>query len=141
MTEAEVCGIQKEVCDDRKQKTEDAQNKDDQYTAAVEVTVQNQGKCDTDDVIQIYIRNKDSVYAVKNPTLCAFQRVHVKAGEQAKVTLQIGHKAFTVVSPEGVRKMDGTHFILYAATFQPDERSEELMGRKAVEMELELPGT
>ena len=41
-----------------------------------------------------------------------------------------------MVTPAGERVMDGTHYELYAATFQPDERSEELMGRKAVKMDM-----
>ena len=110
-----------------------------EHPVSVSVTVQNLGKRDTEDVVQIYIKNTDSAYAVKNPTLCAFQRVRVKAGETVRATLRIGSKAFTVVNFEGERVMDGTHFTLYAGTFQPDERSEELTGRKAVRVELEFP--
>ena len=100
--------------------------------------MQNQGKFDTDDVIQIYIKNKDSGYAVKNPELCAFRRIHLKAGESAEVTLPIRQKAFTVVNPAGERIQDGVHFELYAGTSQPDERSVELMGRAPVKVELKL---
>ncbi len=125
VTKARVCGS-----------PEDA---DGEHPVSVSVTVQNLGKRDTEDVVQIYIKNTDSAYAVKNPTLCAFQRVRVKAGETVRATLRIGSKAFTVVNSEGERVMDGTHFTLYAGTFQPDERSEELTGRKAVRVELEFP--
>ncbi len=117
VTEAELVGMEREAM-------------------SVKVTLQNRGQRDTDDVIQIYVRNTDSAYALKNPALCAFKRVHVKAGETVQTVLSIESKAFTVVTPAGERVMDGTHYELYAATFQPDERSEELMGRKAVKMDM-----
>lgn len=123
VTEARVCGIEKEVSE---------------YKVSVKVAVRNQGDRDTDDVIQIYIKNTDSEYAVRNPELCAFKRIHLKAGETREVMLQIGHKAFTVVNHGGERIMDGMHFELYAGTFQPDGRSVELTGREPVRMELDL---
>lgn len=130
ITEAAIGGIEKEEHGEG-----EAENG---CKASVKITVQNQGKCDTDDVVQIYIKNKDSEYAVKNPELCAFRRIHLKAGETAEVTLQIGPKAFTVVTPEGERIQDGTHYDLYAGTSQPDERSVELTGRAPVKVELKL---
>ena len=104
----------------------------------VKVTLINQGVYDTDDVVQIYVKNTDSAYAVKNPTLCAFRRIHVKAGESAEVKFVISGRAFSVVNERGERIKDGNHFVLYAATMQPDKRSRELTGLEPVEMEVEL---
>lgn len=132
VTGARICETDDEGCGES---GEDIANG---YSVSVKATVQNIGKYDTDDVIQIYIKNTDSAYAVKNPELCAFKRVHLKVGETKEVTLRIAHRAFTVVDPEGERVMDGTHFNLYTGTFQPDERSVNLMGREPVKIELEL---
>ena len=96
----------------------------------IKVTVENKGSFETDDVIQLYIKNEDSPYAVKNTSLCGFQRVHVKSGECIEVIMDIDRKALTSVNEEGERIMDGKHYTIYAATFQPDERSIELHGRK-----------
>lgn len=103
-------------------------------SVVMEVTVQNKGNRATDDVIQIYCKNEDSVYAVKNPALCAFKRIHLKAGEKAVYRLPIDENAFTVVNEEGERLREGGSFTLFAATFQPDERSRELMGKEPVKM-------
>ncbi len=134
VTEARVCEVKKEG-ERRRERAESG------YKVSVKATVRNQGGCDTDDVIQIYIKNRDSEYAVKNPELCAFKRVHLKSGEVREVTLQIGHKAFTVVNHAGERILDGVHYDLYAGTFQPDKRSVKLMGRETVRMELDLGKT
>ncbi|MDE6386658.1 MAG: glycoside hydrolase family 3 C-terminal domain-containing protein [Lachnospiraceae bacterium] len=102
----------------------------------VMVTAVNSGTCDTDDVIQIYVKNTDSVHAVTNPALCAFQRVHVKAGQSIETELTVSGRAFSVVDENGERKADGTHYKLYAGTTQPDARSIELTGVKPVEMDV-----
>lgn len=112
-------------------------NNCDETGTIVKVTAHNYGKVDTEDVLQLYIRNEDSEYEVKNTSLCAFKRVHVKAGESVTVEMTIPKRSFTVVNDDGERIKDGTHYSVYAATFQPDERSEELYGRKAVKIEIE----
>lgn len=104
----------------------------------VKVTVANSGRYDTDDVIQIYVKNTDSAYAVKNPALCAFGRVHVKAGQRVETELTVAGRAFTVVDDGGVRKADGSHYRLYVGTMQPDERSMELTGMEPVMLEIRL---
>ena len=104
----------------------------------VKVTVINRGSYDTDDVVQLYIKNTVSEYAVKNPALCAFRRVHVKAGQSVETTLTVSGRAFTVVKENGERVADGTEFELYAAMVQPDERSTELTGKAPVKMAVRL---
>lgn len=106
---------------------------------SVKVTAVNKGDYDTDDVIQIYVKNTDSADAVKNPALCAFKRIHLRAGESLETELLIRGKAFSVVNQNGERVKDGSHFVLYAATSQPDRRSVELTGTKPVEMQFTLP--
>lgn len=105
---------------------------------SVKVRLTNQGAYDTDDVVQIYVKNTDSAYAVKNPALCAFRRIHVKAGESAETELVISGRAFSVVNERGERIKDGNHFVLYTATMQPDKRSRELTGMRAVEVRVYL---
>lgn len=102
----------------------------------VKVTVVNNGVYDTDDVVEIYVKNTDSAHAVKNPALCAFKRIHVKAGQSMETELTVSGRAFTVVDDSGVRKADGSHYKLYAGTTQPDARSIELTGIKPVELDV-----
>ncbi|MCM1253959.1 MAG: glycoside hydrolase family 3 C-terminal domain-containing protein [Clostridium sp.] len=103
---------------------------------SVKVTLTNQGAYDTDDVVQLYVKNTDSPYAVKNPALCAFRRVHVKAGETVETKIVINGRAFSVVNECGERLADGSHYDIYAGTSQPDKRSVELTGEKPVKVEV-----
>lgn len=107
---------------------------DKNRSTVLEVTVENKGKRDTDDVIQIYIKNEESAYAVKNPMLCAFKRIHIKAGERAVYKLAVDKNAFTIVNESGERLLEGGSYTFFAATFQPDEKSRELMGKEPVRL-------
>lgn len=102
----------------------------------VKVTAENRGARDTDEVLQIYVKNRDSGLAVKNPSLCAFKRIHLKSGQRLETELTIAGRAFSVVDQQGRRLAEGSHFTLYAGTQQPDARSRELTGLSPVEVEL-----
>ncbi len=101
----------------------------------IKVTAENNGVFETDDVIQVYIKNLDSEYAVRNTSLCGFKRIHLETGERGTVEIKIDPRAFTVVDEKGERLVDGKHYKFYVATFQPDERSRELMGIEPVELD------
>lgn len=102
----------------------------------VNVTVENHGDFDTDEVIQIYIKSEQSKWAARNPQLCAFQRVFVKAGTSHQLELFVDEKAFTVVDEDGKRFVPGGNYVLYAGISQPDEKSTELLQTKPIQMEI-----
>lgn len=95
---------------------------------SVKVTVKNNGKRASEDVVQVYVKNQDSPYAVRNPELAAFQRVYLQPGEEKSLELFVKERAFSVVHEDGRRLLEDENFILYAGCSQPDERSEELTG-------------
>ncbi len=102
----------------------------------IKVTAKNDGAAATDEVLQVYVKNLDSSYAVRNHSLSAFKRVHLEAGEQKEFTIDVLAEAFTVVNENGERITEpGTNYKLYAGFSQPDERSAELTGVKPVEMD------
>lgn len=100
----------------------------------IEAEVENYGKASTEEVVQVYVKNKDSVYAVRNPELCAMKRVFLESGEKKWITLEIAARALTVVNDEGKRIPDGSEFVFYIGCSQPDERSVELVGIRPVEV-------
>ena len=106
--------------------------------AEVTVTVSNSGKAATDDVVQLYIKDKEFELAIPNACLCGFKRVHVEAGSEQKVTIAVDAKAFTSVDNDGNRKIFSKKFDLFAGTMQPDSRSEELTGHKCISKEIAL---
>lgn len=101
---------------------------------AVEVKLQNIGDYDTDEVVQVYIKDLESVHAVKNYSLCGFQRIHLNKMEEKKITITVASKAFQVVDYEGNRFIDSKKFMLFVGISQPDSRSNELTGNTPIQI-------
>lgn len=106
--------------------------------AVLTVTVANDGKYDTDEVVQVYIKDLDSEFATTNPSLCGFKRVHVAAGSETEVQISLDKRAFTSVDEEGNRKIFAKNFRIFAGTQQPGARSEELTGHKCMFFDVTL---
>jgi len=118
-------------------KLEEADNTK-KFNVDVAVDVSNIGGCVTDEVIQVYIRNNKSEYAVKNYSLCGFKRVSLTNGETKNVRIKISEKAFLAVDEEGNSVFDSKEFTLYVGVCQPDEVSIELGGVRPIEVEIKF---
>jgi beta-glucosidase len=101
--------------------------------AVVEAVVENKGKYDTEDVVQVYLQNEGSANAPKNPRLAAFKRVSVPAGEQVIVNMTIKAKQFKVIDDEGNHINEGEP-VIYVGMGQPDDRTAELTGKKSIKL-------
>lgn len=99
------------------------------------VTVENKGNISCEDVIELYIKDY-SEYAVRNVSLCGFERIRLDAGERITVNIPVSERAFTAVGESGERKRYGDRFTLYAGTHQPDEISSRLCGNDCVYTEI-----
>lgn len=104
----------------------------------VEVTLTNRGGTAVEEVVQLYIKDTKSALAVKNYSLCAFQRVALGAEETVKTTLKVQASALEAIDEEGRRVLDSDEFTLYAGISQPDRRSIQLMHSSPVELLIRL---
>lgn len=100
----------------------------------VHVAVKNAGDTATGDVIQIYVKDQESPFAVPNHSLCAFARVFLEAGESTEMDMTVSGNAFLVVNEEGVFVEGSGKYLLYVGTGQPDGRTAALTGKKCVEI-------
>ncbi len=98
------------------------------------VSLKNQGQADTDEVVQVYIKDLESDLAVPNYSLCGFQRVSLKAGEEKNVELTVLNRAMCVVDEDGERHVDSKKFKLFVGASQPDARSVKLTGKEPAEI-------
>ena len=78
------------------------------------IETENQKNTETDDVLQVYIKDLDTEYAVLNPTLAAFKRIHLNGNVSGKTEIFVDKRAFTSVDENGNRKITGKNFKLYA---------------------------
>lgn len=104
----------------------------------LKIRVENQGDRDTEEVVQVYIKDMDSEWAVRNYSLCGFQRVFLKAKEQKVLSMKIKNSAMSAVDDKGERYIDGRHFKLFVGVSQPDERSRSLTGHSSAEVDFSI---
>ena len=97
----------------------------------VEAVIANDGTFDTEEVAQVYAQNEGSENAPRNPRLVAFRRVRVSAGQRVTVKLDIPAERLMVVNGAGQLVDEGTP-VFFVGLGQPDTRTEELTGKKAV---------
>ena len=102
---------------------------------AAAVTLENRGAA-TEEVVQLYIHDNGSADAPTNPILCGFLRVSMGKGEVKTVTVPIDPAALTVVNDAGQRVPGSGSWTLYAGLGQPDDRTAQLTGKKALSIEL-----
>lgn len=111
---------------------------DEQSDIQMDVNVQNIGNCKIEEVIQIYIKDEESKYAVRNHSLCGFHRITLQPGEEKTVKILIPNKAMTAVNEEGQRVIDSRKFTLYTGFSQPDSRSVALYGQEPIAVQLNI---
>ena len=80
------------------------------------IKVKNYGKVATEDVVQIYVKDKESEFAPTNACLCGFKRLFLDANEEKTVEVEINKNAFTVINNEGER-IDGSGNYEFKVTF------------------------
>lgn len=109
-----------------------------QMYADVTVEISNIGGYDTDEVIELYIKNHQSVYAVRNHSLCGFKRVHLQTGETRTVQMKVSCGMFLSVNEEGESVLDSNTFTMYVGVSQPDKVSVELSGVEPIALEIQI---
>jgi beta-glucosidase len=67
----------------------------------VTVTVKNTGKCDAEEVVQVYVTRDGHTDDEPACSLKGFKRVAVKAGGSAQAVFELGQEAFETVNAEG----------------------------------------
>lgn len=123
--------------DDGNDGLQDAAVKETSFRNIVlQAEVINRGTVDTDEVVQVYVKDMESVYAVPNYSLCAFNRISLKAGEVRQIVLKVDGSAFYSVNDNGEHVFDSRKYELYVGLGQPDARTEALTGKKSVKVDV-----
>lgn len=107
-------------------KYENFQIEKNEMGCRLEVKVTNIGKFPSDEVVQFYIKSPSA----KKSRLCSFKRVHLIPGQSLEISMSIDNEFFTNVDENGKRYLEHGNYSFNAGGFQPDERSEKLMGEK-----------
>ena len=97
---------------------------------------ENFGTAAVKDVVQVYVKNLHSRFAVRNYSLAGFLKTELQPGEKKTVKIPVSEAAFLVVDEEGQRIKDGDEFELFVGCSQPDKRSCELTGNPVISIKI-----
>lgn len=102
------------------------------------VTVKNTGSMTGDEIVQIYLTDKEASVRVPLQKLVGVKRVTLKAGEEAVVDFEIDAAAFMIIREDGTREYEKGMFVVSAGGTCPDAYSEKLSGVQTLKQEVEL---
>lgn len=94
----------------------------------LQAEIKNTGVMDGTETVQVYVglEREDA----PNPQLKKIEKVVLKAGETKRIKISLPREAFTLCDEEGKRVMYAGTWHIYVGGSQPDERSQELTGKK-----------
>ena len=81
----------------------------------------------------------DGVENAPKYQLKAFKKAALKAGETGKVSVTLSKESFGLYDTDGKFVIPSGKAIVYVGGQQPDGRSEQLLGRKVTQIEIDLP--
>ena len=113
---------------------------EDDEDILVSVEVENTGKYDGDEVVQLYI--KDLEASVRAPVwqLNGVKRIHLKTGEKTKLDFTLKKRQFALIDKEGKCLLEPGKFRIYVGGQQPDRRSKELTNNEVLWIDIEFTG-
>lgn len=101
----------------------------------IRVTITNTGDFPVEEVLQLYVKDLESTFAVPNHSLADFKRVHLPVGESRIISLRVLPKSMQTVLDSGEWKLDSKRFRGFVGISQPDNRSVELTGTTPLSFE------
>ena len=91
----------------------------------VSVNVTNAGKLDGDEVVQVYLTNRNTAVTAPIRSLEAFNRIHLEAGQTKAVTLVIPPNAFSIIDDNNKRTILPGKFDIAVGGSQPGANREQ----------------
>jgi len=104
----------------------------------IAVDVTNTGKTDGEEVVQIYVTDKDASTPVPLRSLAGFKRVFLKAGETRKVEITLKPDHFSLIDKAYNRVVEPGVFVISAGGKQPSAVS--VADRSVLQSEITMTG-
>ncbi len=97
-------------------------------TAAV--TVENVGARAGDEVVQLYLTDREASCRVPQRDLRGFRRLHLAPGESRRLEFPLTARDLSLIDERGRRQLEPGRFLISVGGSQPDERSAALTGTR-----------
>lgn len=102
--------------------------------------VKNVGECESDEIVQLYLKDLEASVRVPKWQLAGIKRVFLKPGETSDIHFTIIARQMALIDEEGNCILEPGKFRIYIGGSQPDERSEELTGNPVLSADFNVTG-
>lgn len=102
---------------------------EDDCQVSVSVMVRNEGSCDGDEVVQLYLRDEVASFTTPLKQLRGFQRIHLKVGETKKITFLLDKKSLGIYMQNGEWAVEPGCFVLMIGS-----SSEQIIQQKEIKI-------
>lgn len=109
-------------------------------SVAFAVKVKNIGNWDSEEAVQLYVKDVEASVDVPHWQLKGFRKVFLKAGEELVVEFEVTPRDMALIDEAGRCRLEPGAFEVYIGGSQPDERSLELTGTPVVKYEFIVEG-
>lgn len=106
----------------------------------ISVDIENIGEFDSDEVVQLYLKDMDSSVRCPIVRLEGFKRLCYKKGSKTNVKFEITPRQMAVIDDNGDQIIEPGRFKIYIGGSQPDQRSKMLVQSEPLEAEFEVIG-
>ncbi|MBW9172409.1 glycoside hydrolase family 3 C-terminal domain-containing protein [Clostridium estertheticum] len=97
-------------------------------TVNLSVTVKNIGKYESDETVQLYLKDVEASVVVPKYQLKGIKKVSLKPSEEKEVSFELTPRQMALIDDEGNCILEPGLFEVFVGGSQPDKRSKELTG-------------
>lgn len=106
----------------------------------ITATVRNVSARESDEVVQLYLKDLEASVTVPHHSLRGFERVRLAPGAAQRVSFRLSPRDLSLIDEQGRRQLEPGRFRVTLGGSQPDRRSVELTGETPLAIEFELVG-
>jgi beta-glucosidase len=106
----------------------------------VKVNVQNAGRRDGEEVVQLYLKDLQASVSVPRWSLKAWKRISLQAGKKQEVAFTLTGPQMALINEEGKKVLEPGEFRVFVGGSQPDDRSRALGASPVVQADFEGTG-
>jgi beta-glucosidase len=104
------------------------------------VTVENVGPRSGDEVVQLYVHDRDTSCPAPRRELRGFERITLAAGESLRLELRLSARDLSLIDSRGRRVVEPGRFLITVGGSQPDARSVALTESRPLSVEIDVEG-
>jgi beta-glucosidase len=109
-------------------------------TLQCSVKVKNVGSWESDEIVQLYLKDVKASVAVPKWQLQGMKRIHLAPSQEMEVCFTLTPRQMALIDNHGKCVLEPGTFQIYLGGSQPDKRSEALLGTKPAKVEFEVTG-